>query len=293
MKVRSDASNVGNQNVERLLTYVNGQLGADRVGAMVHVPPRLKTFLCGSVTREEIACALQLALFDLYLARSSFGFLPTQRAIGKRKRIRLSLIEVESLTAPIDGNEAEYGQLFWRFLSAAGFCLNGDVVPDASKSLSAQYHFIWTQQCFASFMVNFRASGARSDTTGRKAGDDFARREPPCAGIYEACLTRLHKRGVLPIEDAEYLLYAALGLLDSSPNATFSAGGGDQPWVGRATRATSGYEITNVVGDIMDAHVLDNQDNSLDEFISLSSSTHAWTPRGDCHKLDKNLKTVF
>ncbi|MFP3249970.1 MAG: hypothetical protein RXR20_36340, partial [Paraburkholderia sp.] len=201
MKVRSDVANVGNQNVERLLTYVNGRWGADRVGAMVRVPPDLKTFICGSVTRAEIACAFRLALFDRYVARSEFGFLPTQRAIGAGKRVRLDLIEVESLIPPIEGSEFEYGQIFWRFLSSIGFRLSRDSVSDAPKSLKARYRIIWQQQCFAWFLVNVRSGGTHAQMTGRKAGDDPVVQKQPTAAIYETSLTHLHELGVLPVED--------------------------------------------------------------------------------------------
>jgi hypothetical protein len=286
-KVRHDDANVGNQNIERLLTYVIGRWGADRVGAVVHIPLHLEKYLCGSATSAEIACAFQLVLFDRYLAESNLGFLPTRRAIGAGRRVRLVQFEVESLTAPIDHAELEYEQLFWRFLSATGFHLSRDFVSDAPESLKARYRFVWLQQCFASFLVNVRSSGPNALMTHRQADDNRLSRKQPVAAICQPSLMRLHELGVLPIEDAEYLLHAVLELLTSSPRSSFNVGEGSEHGAESAIDAVRGYEITNVIGDVVDAHFLDVRVESLDQSGSLSGSTHAWTPQGECRKLGK------
>jgi len=202
---------IANGNVERLLVYAIGPVKAERAMESIVFPPFLNDWEWGSVTRSELAMALQVVLFDDLLMDSLEGRVTLHDSVKKGKRLflrRSYLLTARSrLNGALPVGEAAItrilGPLGYRFMAASEF--------DGGGAVKRMYAHADQSEALAGFVIGELDQDSFSTGFQRVVERVVASSTDPITPLCVHHLSELDRVGVLPLTIAEQVLLSIAG----------------------------------------------------------------------------------
>ncbi len=200
-----------NANVERLLTRLLGQDKTDALFSTLNAPALLADWEDGTVTRAELAQAMNMALFEDLLQRSESGRIYTRETIANGGSVFFDHGALRTVRWAQNGALPPGEAAFTRILRPLGFKLNGRYPLDKLKMTGRAYAHEDAPDEIAQFFVSelhperFSAEFQQAVTRVVSTSKD------PLTPLAISQLSELERDGALPIEDAEALLPVIVG----------------------------------------------------------------------------------
>ncbi|APA89027.1 DUF1338 domain-containing protein [Paraburkholderia sprentiae WSM5005] len=200
-----------NQNVDRMLTNTLGEERTRFIFSTLNFPAILDDFEEGSVTRAELAQAMNMALFDDLLQRSRNGRIYTNDAIGNGGSVFFDHGALRTVRWPHNGALPPGEAAFTRILRPLGFKLNGRYPLDKLGMTGRAYAHEDAPDEIAQFFVSElhpeRFSTAFQEAVTNVVGSS----KDPLTPLAVSLLSELERDGSLAIEAAENLLPVIVG----------------------------------------------------------------------------------
>ncbi|MGZ7175086.1 2-oxoadipate dioxygenase/decarboxylase family protein [Burkholderia gladioli] len=200
-----------NSNLQALLTTLLGEPKTDALFATLNLPPLLADWEAGTVTRAELAQAMNMALFEDLLARSPNGRDYTREAIAAGGSVFFDHGALRTVRWSETGALPPGEAAFARILRPLGFRLNGRYPLDKLGMTGRAYAHEDAPDDIAQFFVS-ELHPERFSTEFQQAVSRVLRTSrdpltPEALGL----LWELERDGTLPLEAAHRLLPAIVG----------------------------------------------------------------------------------
>lgn len=202
---------IKNANVEQLLLKLLGAGKTARLFATLNHPRILEEWEDGSVTRAELAQAMNMALFEDLLARSANGRQYTEETIAGGGSVYFDHGALRTVRWPHSGALPPGEAAFARILRPLGFSINGRYPLDRLGMTGRAWAHDDAPDEIAQFFVSElhpeRFSAAFQQAVTNVIGASRDPLTPRAAGQ----LWELERDGVLPLEAAHELLPVIVG----------------------------------------------------------------------------------
>ncbi|MFP4890950.1 DUF1338 domain-containing protein [Paraburkholderia sp. EG304] len=203
--------NSKNANVEQLLVELLGAEKTARLFATLNHPHVLNEWESGSVTRAELAQAMNMALFDDLLARSENGRRYTEETVAGGGSVYFDHGALRTVRWPHSGALPPGEAAFARILRPLGFRINGRYALDRLGMTGRAWAHDDAPDEIAQFFVSElhpeRFSAAFQQAVTNVIGASRDPLTPRANGL----LWELERDGVLPIDAAQELLPVIVG----------------------------------------------------------------------------------
>ncbi|MCC8396696.1 DUF1338 domain-containing protein [Paraburkholderia sp. MMS20-SJTR3] len=203
--------NRNNANVEQLLTKLLGAEKTARLFATLNRPALLAEWESGTVTRAELAQALNMALFDDLLARSENGRRYTDETVAAGGSVYFDHGALRSVRWPHSGALPPGEAAFARILRPLGFSVAGRYPLDRLGMTGRAWAHDDAPDEIAQFFVSElhpeRFSAAFQQAVTNVIGASRDPLTPRASGL----LWELERDGMLPLEAAHQLLPVLVG----------------------------------------------------------------------------------
>jgi hypothetical protein len=195
-----------NANVERLLTQLLGQAKTEALFSTLNFPKILEDWEDDTVTRAELAQAMNMALFDDLLERSENGRIYTKDAIANGGSVFFDHGALRTVRWPHNGALPPGEAAFTRILRPLGFRLNGRYPLDKLSMTGRAYAHEDAPDEIAQFFVSELHPERFSKEFQQAVTNVVASSKDPVTPLAASQLSELERDGSLPIEAAEQLL---------------------------------------------------------------------------------------
>ncbi|ADG19230.1 conserved hypothetical protein [Paraburkholderia atlantica] len=203
--------NLKNANVEQLLMKLLGAEKTARLFATLNHPQVLNEWDSGSITRAELAQAMNMALFDDLLARSENGRRYTEETVAAGGSVHFDHGALRTVRWPHSGALPPGEAAFARILRPLGFRINGRYPLDRLGMTGRAWAHDDAPDEIAQFFVSElhpeRFSAAFQQAVTNVIGASRDPLTPRASGL----LWELERDGVLPIDAAQELLPVIVG----------------------------------------------------------------------------------
>ncbi|MBV8261014.1 MAG: DUF1338 domain-containing protein [Paraburkholderia sp.] len=200
-----------NSNVERLLSALLGHEKTEALFSTLNFPSILEDWEAGTVTRAELAQAMNMALFEDLLTRSPNGRSYTKDAVAQGGAVYFDHGALRTVRWAHNGALPPGEAAFTRILRPLGFRLNGRYPLDKLGMTGRAYAHEDAPDEIAQFFVSElhpeRFSGAFQQAVTNVVG---ASRDP-LTPLAIAQLSELERDGSLPLDAAQQLLPVIVG----------------------------------------------------------------------------------
>ena len=200
-----------NSNVERLLSALLGHEKTEALFSTLNFPSILEDWEAGTVTRAELAQAMNMALFEDLLARSPNGRTYTNDAVAQGGTVYFDHGALRTVRWAHNGALPPGEAAFTRILRPLGFRLNGRYPLDKLGMTGRAYAHEDAPDEIAQFFVSelhperFSAAFQQAVTNVVGASKD------PLTPLAIAQLSELERDGSLPLDAALQLLPVIVG----------------------------------------------------------------------------------
>jgi len=200
-----------NSNVERLLSALLGHEKTEVLFSTLNFPSILEDWEAGTVTRAELAQAMNMALFEDLLARSPNGRTYTNDAVAQGGTVYFDHGALRTVRWAHNGALPPGEAAFTRILRPLGFRLNGRYPLDKLGMTGRAYAHEDAPDEIAQFFVSelhperFSAAFQQAVTNVVGASKD------PLTPLAIAQLSELERDGSLPLDAALQLLPVIVG----------------------------------------------------------------------------------
>ncbi|MEM5326006.1 DUF1338 domain-containing protein [Paraburkholderia sp. JHI2823] len=200
-----------NSNVERLLSALLGHEKTEALFSTLNFPSILEDWEAGTVTRAELAQAMNMALFEGLLARSPNGRTYTNDAVAQGGTVYFDHGALRTVRWAHNGALPPGEAAFTRILRPLGFRLNGRYPLDKLGMTGRAYAHEDAPDEIAQFFVSelhperFSAAFQQAVTNVVGASKD------PLTPLAIAQLSELERDGSLPLDAALQLLPVIVG----------------------------------------------------------------------------------
>lgn len=200
-----------NSNVERLLSALLGREKTETLFATLNFPSMLEDWESGTVTRAELAQAMNMALFEDLLERSPNGRTYTNDTVAQGGAVYFDHGALRTVRWVHNGALPPGEAAFTRILRPLGFRLNGRYPLDKLGMTGRAYAHEDAPDEIAQFFVSelhperFSAAFQQAVTNVVGASKD------PLTPLAVAQLSELERDGSLPIDAALQLLPLIVG----------------------------------------------------------------------------------
>ena len=273
--------NIKNANVEQLLLKLLGADKTARLFATLNHPQILNEWEDGTVTRAELAQAMNMALFEDLLARSANGRQYTEEAIAAGGSVYFDHGALRTVRWAQSGALPPGEAAFARILRPLGFSINGRYPLDRLGMTGRAWAHDDAPDEIAQFFVSelhperFSAEFQQAVTNVIGASRDPL--TPQAAGQ----LWELEREGVLPLEAAHALLPVIVGAFARQHETPREADyevllkeSAEMAWI--ATEGNAFNHATDRVADVVQALRRRKGEGSSDE---AGSGAFAFGPR--------------
>ncbi|MBB5422671.1 hypothetical protein HDG40_000813 [Paraburkholderia sp. JPY158] len=203
--------NLKNANIEQLLMKLLGAEKTARLFATLNHPQVLNEWESGSITRAELAQAMNMALFDDLLARSENGRRYTEETVAAGGSVHFDHGALRTVRWPHSGALPPGEAAFARILRPLGFRINGRYPLDRLGMTGRAWAHDDAPDEIAQFFVSElhpeRFSAAFQQAVTNVIGASRDPLTPRANGL----LWELERDGVLPIDAAQELLPVIVG----------------------------------------------------------------------------------
>jgi hypothetical protein len=200
-----------NANVERLLTKLLGQEKTDILFSTLNFPTVLEDWEAGTVTRAELAQAMNMALFDDLLQRSENGRIYTKDAISNGGSVFFDHGALRTVRWPHNGALPPGEAAFTRILRPLGFRINGRYPLDKLSMTGRAYAHEDAPDEIAQFFVSELHPERFSKEFQQAVTNVVGSSKDPLTPLAISQLSELERDGSLPVEAAEQLLPVIVG----------------------------------------------------------------------------------
>jgi hypothetical protein len=200
-----------NANVERLLTNLLGKEKADFLFSTLNFPSLLEDFEEGTVTRAELAQAMNMALFHDLLQRSENGRVYTKDAIESGGSVFFDHGAIRTVRWAQNGALPPGEAAFTRILRPLGFKLNGRYPLDKLKMTGRAYAHEDAPDDIAQFFVSELHPERFSTEFQQAVTNVVGSSKDPLTPLAVSQLSELERDGSLPIEAALELMPVIVG----------------------------------------------------------------------------------
>lgn len=200
-----------NANVERLLTKLLGQQETEVLFSTLNFPAMLEDWEDGTVTRAELAQAMNMALFDDLLHRSENGRIYTKDAISNGGAVFFDHGALRTVRWPHNGALPPGEAAFTRILRPLGFRLNGRYPLDKLGMTGRAYAHEDAPDEIAQFFVSELHPERFSKAFQQAVTNVVGSSKDPLTPLAISQLSELERDGSVPIEVAEQLLPVIVG----------------------------------------------------------------------------------
>ncbi|WP_395062117.1 DUF1338 domain-containing protein [Paraburkholderia silvatlantica] len=200
-----------NSNVERLLSALLGREKTETLFATLNFPSMLEDWEGGTVTRAELAQAMNMALFEDLLERSPNGRTYTHDTVAQGGAVYFDHGALRTVRWAHNGALPPGEAAFTRILRPLGFRLNGRYPLDKLGMTGRAYAHEDAPDEIAQFFVSelhperFSAAFQQAVTNVVGASKD------PLTPLAMAQLSELERDGSLPLDAALQLLPVIVG----------------------------------------------------------------------------------
>jgi hypothetical protein len=200
-----------NANVERLLSTLLGGEKAASLFSTLNFPSILEDFEDGTVTRAELAQAMNMALFDDLLQRSENGRVYTKDAIGSGGSVFFDHGALRTVRWTHNGALPPGEAAFTRILRPLGFRLNGRYPLDKLKMTGRAYAHEDAPDDIAQFFVSELHPERFSKEFQQAVTRVVDSSKDPLTPLAVSQLSELERDGSLPMDAALALLPVIVG----------------------------------------------------------------------------------
>ncbi|MDR5839429.1 DUF1338 domain-containing protein [Caballeronia sp. LZ034LL] len=203
-----------NTNIESLLERL---LGSEKTGLLfktLNAPSILNDWEPGTVTRAELAQAMNMALFEGLLARSPNGRTYTDETIAKGGSVYFDHGALRTVRWPQNGGLPPGEAAFTRILRPLGFRLNGRYPLDKLGMTGRSYAHEDAPDEIAQFFVSELHPERFSETFQQAVTNVVGASRDPLTPLAVAQLSELERDGSLPIDAAHQLLPVIVGAFE-------------------------------------------------------------------------------
>ncbi|MGF6261843.1 hypothetical protein OKW49_002771 [Paraburkholderia youngii] len=200
-----------NANIERLLTKLLGQQKTEALFSTLNFPQSLEDWEADTVTRAELAQAMNMALFDDLLERSENGRTYTKDAIANGGSVFFDHGALRTVRWPNNGALPPGEAAFTRILRPLGFKLNGRYPLDKLSMTGRAYAHEDAPDEIAQFFVSELHPERFSREFQQAVTNVVSSSKDPLTPLAVSQLSELERDGSLPIEAAEQLLPVIVG----------------------------------------------------------------------------------
>ncbi|MEX3639691.1 DUF1338 domain-containing protein [Paraburkholderia sp. BR14320] len=200
-----------NANVSRLLNVLLGEEKTCVLFSTLNFPSILNDWEEGTVTRAELAQAMNMALFDDLLQRSENGRTYTKQAIANGGSVFFEHGALRTVLWPHSGALPPGEAAFTRILRPLGFRLNGRYPLDKLGMTGRAYVHEDAPDELAQFFVSELHPERFSKEFQQAVTNVIASSKDPLTALAISQLSELERDGSLPIDAAEQLLPVNVG----------------------------------------------------------------------------------
>ncbi|GLU32094.1 DUF1338 domain-containing protein [Trinickia caryophylli] len=247
-----------NANVERLLTKLLGEEKTGFLFSTLNFPAVLEDWEEGTVTRAELAQAMNMALFDGLLQRSENGRIYTDDAIASGGSVFFDHGALRTVRWPHNGALPPGEAAFTRILRPLGFKLNGRYPLDKLNMTGRAYAHEDAPDEIAQFFVSELHPERFSKEFQQAVTNVVSSSKDPLTPLAVSQLSELERDGALPIDAAEQLLPVIVGAFARQHDIpgevdydTLLLESAEMAWI-----ATEGNAFNHATDRVQDVHKL-------------------------------------
>ncbi|VVD79120.1 IQ calmodulin-binding motif-containing protein [Pandoraea communis] len=200
-----------NANVERLLLAFLGLEKTERLFSTLNMPSTIQDWEAGTVTRAELAQAMNMALFDDLLQRSPNGYAYTTEAVASGGSVYFDHGALRTVRWPHHGALPPGEAAFTRILRPLGFRLNGRYPLDKLGMTGRAYAHEDAPDEIAQFFVSELHPERFSLAFQAAVTNVLESSKDPLTPIAVSQLSELERDGSLPLATAQALLPVIVG----------------------------------------------------------------------------------
>jgi len=200
-----------NSNVQQLLEATIGSAKTEYLTAILNFPEQLRDFEPGSVTRAELAQAMNMVLFDDLLERSPSGRTYTNEVVGAGGSVFFDHGALRTVRWEKNGALPPGEAAFTRILLPLGFRLNGRYPLDKLGMTGRAYAHEDAPNEIAQFFLSELHPERFSPEFQAAVTNVVNSSRDPLTPLAQAQLLDLQRDGFLPVEVAKTLLPVLVG----------------------------------------------------------------------------------
>jgi PAS domain-containing protein len=208
MSMRESMRNV---NIERLLLEFTGPEKTESLFRTLNTPAIFGDWEEGTVTRAELAQALNMVLFEDLLERSANGRAYTKEAIANGRSVHFDHGALRTVRWSINGTLPPGESAFARILRPLGFKINGRYPLDKLGMTGRAYVHEDAPDDIAQFFVSELHPERFSPEFQQAVTNVVCSSRDPLTPVAVSQLWELEREGSLPITDAHELLPVIVG----------------------------------------------------------------------------------
>ncbi len=203
-----------NPNLQALLTALLGAPKTDALFATLNLPPLLADWEDGTVTRAELAQAMNMALFEGLLARSPNGRAYTQDTLAAGGSVFFDHGALRTVRWHENGALPSGEAAFARILRPLGFRLNGRYPLDKLGMTGRAWAHEDAPDDIAQFFVSELHPERFSPAFQQAVSNVVGSSRDPLTPEAVALLWEIERDGTLPLEAAQRLLPVIVGAFE-------------------------------------------------------------------------------
>ncbi|SDV48981.1 DUF1338 domain-containing protein [Chitinasiproducens palmae] len=244
-----------NPNIEALLVRMLGARKSDFLFDTLNAPAILGDWETGTVTRAELAQAMNMALFEGLLARSPNGRTYTDEAVANGRTVYFDHGALRTVRWPHSGALPPGEAAFTRILRPLGFRLNGRYPLDKLGMTGRAYVHDDAPEEIAQFFLSELHPERFSTTFQQAVTNVIGASRDPLTPLAVSQLSELERDGWLPLDAAHALLPVIVGAFERQHDApgvadyeTLLAESAEMAWI--ATEGNAFNHATDRVDDV-------------------------------------------
>lgn len=195
-----------NSNIEQLLVATIGAVPAEFLLTTLNLPAIVQIYEPGTVTRAELAQAMNMALFDDLLRRSTHGRTYTHEVAKAGGSVFFDHGAIRTVRGPHTGQLPPGEAAFTRILIPLGFTLNGRYPLDRLGMTGRAYAHVDAPEEIAQFFVSELHPERFSEEFQQAVTRVVGTSRDPLTPMAVSQLWELDREGWLPMETAQQLL---------------------------------------------------------------------------------------
>jgi PAS domain-containing protein len=253
-----------NANVEGLLTKLLGSEKIEFLFSTLNFPSVLLDWEAGTVTRAELAQAMNMALFEDLLERSPNGRTYTNDAIARGDSVHFDHGALRTVRWPDNGALPPGEGAFTRILRPLGFRLNGRYPLDKLGMTGRAYVHEDAPDEIAQFFLSELHPERFSNKFQAAVTNVVGSSRDPLTPLAISQLSELERDGSLPLETAQELLPVIVGAFarqhDIPSEADYEAllqESAEMAWI-----ATEGNAFNHATDRVADVFALSDEEKA-------------------------------